>query len=77
MWVELHPDGAPPSSRELHTAVYDPIGDRMVVFGGLDGANALNDVWALSLAGVTFHIILRPRFTFVSVTEARTWRSAA
>src|SRR5262249_7089447 len=50
-WTQLIPVGTPPSGREGHTAIYDPVDDRMVVFGGWDGFNKLNDVWALSLAG--------------------------
>ena len=34
-----------------HTAIYDPVRDRMVVFGGYDGNGNRNDVWALSLSG--------------------------
>ena len=40
----------PPSGRSEHTAIYDPVRDRMVVFGGYDGT-LRNDVWALSLSG--------------------------
>ena len=40
----------PPSARSQYTAIYDPVRDRMVVFGGSDGSYR-NDVWALSLAG--------------------------
>jgi hypothetical protein len=47
-WTQLTPLGTPPSPREHHSAVYDPVGARMIVFGGYDGA-LLNDVWALSL----------------------------
>mgnify|MGYP003694344655 CR=1 FL=1 len=32
-----HPAGSPPSARYGHTAIYDPVRDRMVVFGGYDG----------------------------------------
>jgi hypothetical protein len=46
-WSALAPAGSPPSGRYEHTAIYDPVRDRMVVFGGYE----LNDVWALSLAG--------------------------
>jgi len=49
-WTELLPTGTPPSARYVHTAFYDPVRDRMMVFGGWDGARR-NDVWALSLAG--------------------------
>ena len=32
-WVEL-----PPPTRASHAAIYDPVRDRMLVFGGSDGA---------------------------------------
>jgi hypothetical protein len=50
-WTELTPSGTPPSGRRYHSAIYDPVRDRMVVFGGYTGEGYLNDVWALSLAG--------------------------
>jgi hypothetical protein len=48
-WSQLNPSGAPPSARSNHTAIYDPVGDRMVVFGGMDASGPRNDTWALSL----------------------------
>ena len=50
-WSALAPSGSPPSGRNEHTAIYDPVRDRMVVFGGEDATIYRNDVWALSLAG--------------------------
>jgi hypothetical protein len=51
-WSEITPAGSLPSARAYHTAIYDPVRDRMVVFGGLDGGGTrLSDVWALSLSG--------------------------
>jgi galactose oxidase-like protein len=50
-WSELSPAGTSPAARLGHTAIYDPVRDRMVVFGG-QGIRQLNDVWALSLAGI-------------------------
>jgi len=50
-WTSLSPLGSPPSPRENHIAVYDPLGDRMIVFGGRDAAGLKNDLWALALAG--------------------------
>src|SRR5262249_21973435 len=45
----------PPTTREGHSAIYDPVRDRMVVFGGFGGGfyfnHLTNDVWALSLTG--------------------------
>jgi hypothetical protein len=49
-WTELSPAGMPPSGRLGQCAIYDRMRDRMVIFGGYDGSNHLNDVWALSLA---------------------------
>lgn len=40
-----------PTQRRAHTAIYDPVGDRMIVFGGQGPSGPLNDVWALSLSG--------------------------
>jgi galactose oxidase-like protein len=55
-WRELSPSGTPasgraPSGRYGHAAIYDPVRDRMVVFGGFDGDSLRNDTWALSLTG--------------------------
>jgi hypothetical protein len=51
-WSALAPAGSPPSGHYQHTAIYDPVRDRMVVFGGDGGTSGRrNDVWALSLAG--------------------------
>jgi hypothetical protein len=58
-WTELAPSGIPPSARYLHGAIYDPVRDRMVVFGGWDPSSR-NDVWALSLAGSPAWTLLAP-----------------
>ena len=58
-WAELTPAGTAPSAREYHSAIYDPVRDRMVVFGGWDGA-LRKDVWALSLAGTPAWTQLTP-----------------
>lgn len=47
-WEQLAPSGTPPSARYIHSAVWDAVGNRMILFGGFDGSNYLNDVWALS-----------------------------
>lgn len=49
-WTQLNPTGPGPSGRWYHSAIYDPIGDRMIMLGGRDGRGQyLADVWALSL----------------------------
>jgi hypothetical protein len=47
-WSPLGPTGPTPSSRDAMQAVYDPVQDRMVVFGGWSGAALLNDTGFLS-----------------------------
>ncbi|MFN8589187.1 MAG: kelch repeat-containing protein [Candidatus Eisenbacteria bacterium] len=51
LWTPLTTAGTAPPARRLHGAVYDPLGDRMIVFGGLGASGPLDDVWQLSLAG--------------------------
>jgi len=47
-WFLLAPGGTPPSPRAEHSAVYDSVFDRMIVYAGRDSAsNPLADVWAL------------------------------
>ena len=48
-WTKLDPVGPPPSPRAYQSAIYDPVQDRMLVFGGIDDTGPLNEVWALSL----------------------------
>jgi hypothetical protein len=50
-WTEIHPTGPAPVGRDATTTIYDPVRDRMVFFGGWDGTQYLDDVWALSLSG--------------------------
>lgn len=53
-WTQLSPSGTLPPAREEHTAVYDPIANRMIVFagGGSVGRSPVyfNDVWILANA---------------------------
>jgi hypothetical protein len=60
-WTQL--GGAPPdvTVRYHATAAYDPVRDRVLVFGGDDGNYPLpNDVWALSLSGTPSWTPLTP-----------------
>jgi hypothetical protein len=49
-WSQLSPGGTAPTARYHHTAVWDPVGNRMLVFGGYSGSY-YNDVWALTNTG--------------------------
>jgi hypothetical protein len=64
-WTQLAPNGTPPSPRYGHSAIYDPLRDRIIMFGGDDGIR-LNDVWTLSLAGTPTWTELAPSGTLPS-----------
>jgi hypothetical protein len=49
-WTRIVPAGTSPTARLSHRAVYDPSGDRMIVFGGFD-THTQSDLWSLSLSG--------------------------
>lgn len=50
-WQVETPNGVPPSNRSFASAVYDSVGGRMLLFGGVDNhGNYLDDVWTLSTA---------------------------
>ena len=53
LWEQLDPSGNP-GERCLHTAAYDRLRGRMIIFGGQRGADALGDVWALDLGTRTW-----------------------
>jgi hypothetical protein len=48
-WREIHTATIPPPGRRDHTMIYDPVRDRVVLFGGFDLGKRMNDVWTLSL----------------------------
>ena len=41
--------GTTPPARALGSAIYDPLGNRVIVFGGRTGSTYLNDLWAFDL----------------------------
>lgn len=54
VWTELTPTGSLPPGRNHHSAVYDPVSNRMTVYGGLADDAPLTfvaeDVWVLTNA---------------------------
>jgi len=65
-WMLLSQTGDAPGARILHTAVYNPVSNRMIVFGGRDDTNSTvpADVWVLEhangLGGTPNWILLSP-----------------
>ncbi|MGH2571233.1 MAG: Kelch repeat-containing protein, partial [bacterium] len=70
-WSEIAVAGPAPSPRASHAAAYDPLRDRIVVFGGNDGS-LRNDVWALSLGGTPAWTQILPAGTPPSARERHT-----
>jgi hypothetical protein len=50
-WTQLTPTGTGPGARSEHAAVYDPIRDRMILFGGRKPGGWGGDLWALDFSG--------------------------
>ena len=78
-WTRMAVAGVPPSARDAHTAIYDPLRDRMVVYGGQDDAHTeqQGDVWDLALGDAPaweylapVNAPLRPRREHVAVYDA-------
>ena len=54
-WYQLETSGDAPAPRQNATMVYDPISDRLVLFGGRGNGNcAFGDTWELSLQTLTW-----------------------
>src|SRR2546422_4649056 len=56
-WTPLTPEGPTPPRRASHSAIYDPVRNRVLVFGGIGpngGLVDLADVWSLSLSDTTW-----------------------
>jgi hypothetical protein len=62
-WSALAPSGTPPAARASHTAILDPVRERMIMFGGRTLSGGRQDVWALSLAGAPAWTQLAPTGT--------------
>jgi len=52
-WTKVLPTGTPPSRRQGHAMVYDPIHQRMLVFGGSDTGGLRQDLWSLDMSAPT------------------------
>ncbi len=57
-WASVTPSGAPPSQRREHAAVWDPVGNRMFVFGGEDSIpNRLNNLYSYTFSSNTWALV--------------------
>jgi hypothetical protein len=69
-WSPVNPSGAPPRPRHGHGAVWDPVRQRLLTFGGI-GVSLENDVWSFSPSPIPSWLQLTtlgspppPRFAF-------------
>jgi len=49
-WTQLTPAGSPPAPRWGQAAAYDPVNNRMVIYGGDNQSVVFSDTWVLSNA---------------------------
>ncbi len=49
-WTTVSVTGPTPEPRGWHTAAYDPVLNRMIVFAGISASGLRNDVWVLRRA---------------------------
>ncbi|MCX7001509.1 MAG: hypothetical protein NT106_14635, partial [Candidatus Sumerlaeota bacterium] len=51
VWEEIHPSGITPEAMRNHSAVYDPINQRMIISGGMNDwySYVVGTIWSLSL----------------------------
>jgi uncharacterized protein (TIGR03437 family) len=59
-WQLLSPENAGPSRRYGHSAIYDPVRDRMIISHGFTDAGRFDDTWAFNLASNTWQNISPP-----------------
>ena len=62
-WQAISTAGTTPPSRANHVAIYDPVGDRVIVYGGRNFGtnwNVLSDTWQLTLSGTPTWSSLSP-----------------
>ena len=74
-WEKVVTAGTPPQARRSGTAVYDPIRDRMVIYGGFDAIwgsdEFLGDTWALDFSGdIPTWVELQPAGNIPTVRDA-------
>jgi Peptidase family C25/Galactose oxidase, central domain len=75
-WSLITPGGTLPPARRSHTAVYDGVRQRMLLFGGVGQGAFLDDLWALDLIpGAEAWQQLTPPYSR-SQSAGRAWHTA-
>jgi hypothetical protein len=59
-WTQLNTTGNAPDPRLGHDAVYDPVGQQMVVWAGQQGSRFFNDTWTLNLRTLEWRNVSPP-----------------
>ncbi len=59
-WIQVAPAGASPSERYSAATIYDPVRNRVLVFGGNTASGVSNDLWALDLSATPAWTQLTP-----------------
>ncbi|UCD83557.1 MAG: hypothetical protein JSU92_09645 [Deltaproteobacteria bacterium] len=82
-WTILSPSGVPPEVRGLHSAIYDPPNQRMIIVGGVNGeegdrtATQYGDVWELNLDASPTWSLLTPTPDAASGSPGTIYAAAA
>jgi hypothetical protein len=69
-WIPLTPTEPTPGARSDHVAAFDPVGQRMIVFGGFTNTY-MNDVWVLSWSAG------QPHWISVGLQDSEPWGRVA
>jgi hypothetical protein len=76
-WTQLAPDGTIPPGRDAMTAGYDPIHDRMILYGGWSGTDYLGDTRFLDWGGTSAEAVLLPDATATPSAAQLEWNVQA
>lgn len=72
-WSPLAPSGTMPVGRDAVAGVYDPIHDRMILYGGWSGTDMLSDTEFLDWGGSSVEAALTPAANATPTSAHVTW----
>jgi hypothetical protein len=52
-WTTATPSGTPPAARAISTGIFDPVANRIVIYGGQVGPTPMGDCYSLDVSGAT------------------------